>query len=136
MIHQILTQRFNHTQNLIYMATSINDTPYVRALTPYYENGAFYIITDANSSKMKHIEMNPKVAICGSWFNASGLAINLGSLNCEYNKEISNKLIDYCDDWIKLGKVDINNSSTCILKIQILKGYVINNDKRYEIDFS
>ena len=134
MIHNLLEKRFNGTGNLIYMATSTNNMPSIRSLTPYYQDSCFYAITDKTSSKIKQIEDNPNVAICGLFFNAKATATLIGPL--KNNPEIASKLIDYCESWIKLGHVDVESENTCILKIQIQDGYIIDKDKRYEIHFS
>lgn len=50
---QIMIERFGK-DTIIALATTENETPYVRYVNAYYENGAFYIITYALSNKMKH----------------------------------------------------------------------------------
>ena len=134
MIHSLLEKRFNGTNNLIYMATSYHHIPSIRSLTPYYHDGAFYALTSGSSKKINEIKENPYVAICGYFFNASAIASNIGQ--AKNHPELSIKLMIYCKDWIQLGNVDMNSEDTCILKIQITKGYLIEKDKRYEIDFS
>lgn len=134
MIHNLLEKRFNGTGNLIYMATSTNNIPSIRSLTPYYHDGCFYAITDKQSSKINQIIDNPNVAICGLFFNAKAIATIIGPL--KESPDIASKLINYCDSWIKLGHVDINSENTCILKIQLQEGYIIDKEKRYEIQFS
>lgn len=134
MIHQLLKDRFNGTNHLIYMATSTHNIPSIRSLTPYYHEGSFYVITSKTSNKTSQIKDNPNVAICGYFFNASALAQIIGPLK-QY-PELSRKLKEYCRDWINLGKVNLESDDTCILEIKIQKGYIIDNEKRYEIDFS
>ena len=77
MIHneadRILKERFK-TGQLIALATSAANKPYVRAVNAYYEDGAFYVMTDASSGKMKQMEENPEVAICGQLLNGRGTA--------------------------------------------------------------
>ena len=80
MIDQLLSQRFNKTGNLIYLATSTNNTPSIRSLTPYYENGCFFAITSYSSKKTKEIQNNPNVAICGYFFNANDTASLIGPM--------------------------------------------------------
>lgn len=47
--------------------------------------------------------------------------------------ELSKKLAYYCNEWIQLGKIDINSDDTYILKIELKDGYIIENNKRYDI---
>jgi len=67
----IMDERFNR-DTLIALATVDGEKPSVRTVNSYYENGAFYCVTYALSNKMKHIEENASVAICGDWFTAHG----------------------------------------------------------------
>ena len=71
---QIMIDRFGK-DTVIALATTVNETPYVRYVNAYYENGAFYVITHALSNKMKHIKDNPVVAIAGEWFTAHGRGV-------------------------------------------------------------
>ena len=52
---QVMIDRFGKN-TVIALATTENETPHVRYVNAYYENGAFYIITYALSNKMKHIK--------------------------------------------------------------------------------
>ncbi len=68
---EIMVARFGK-DNVIALATTENDIPYVRSVNAYYEDKAFYVITYGLSNKMKQIEKNPVVAIAGDWFTAHG----------------------------------------------------------------
>lgn len=74
---QIMKERFGK-DNVIALATEQNGRPYVRYVNAYYEDGSFYIITHAESAKMKQISNNSIVAIAGEWFTAHGRAIDMG----------------------------------------------------------
>ena len=52
------------TVSLFTSATG-NPRPSNRMLSAYYEDGVFYVSTDAKKSKMPEIERNNEVAICG-----------------------------------------------------------------------
>ena len=74
---EIMNERFGH-DTLIGLATIDDNIPSVRAVNAYYENGAFYVITYGLSNKMKQMEKNSNVGICGDWFTAHGKGVNLG----------------------------------------------------------
>ena len=61
---EIMNDRFRK-DSLIGLATMDGSRPTVRAVNSYYEDGSFYVITYALSGKMRQIETNPTVAICG-----------------------------------------------------------------------
>lgn len=85
---RIMTERFGK-DTVIALATTENETPYVRYVNAYYENGAFYILTHALSNKMKHIKENSVVAIAGEWFTAHGEAVSLGYFGKKENSALA-----------------------------------------------
>lgn len=52
---KIMDGRFGK-DNVISLATSAENVPYVRYVNAYYEDGVFYVITYALSNKMKQME--------------------------------------------------------------------------------
>ena len=88
---QIMDERFGR-DTLIALATVDANIPNVRTVNAYYENGAFYIITHAQSNKMKQITKNPNVGICGEWFTAHGKGVSLGYFGKAENRLIADKL--------------------------------------------
>ena len=59
---EIMEDRFRK-DSVIGLATMDGNTPCVRAVNGYYEDGSFYTITHALSGKMRQIAVNPIVAI-------------------------------------------------------------------------
>ena len=53
--------------------------PAARIVDAFYQNGAFYTVTNAASAKMRQIEQNPEVAVCivVENFTADGIGENL-----------------------------------------------------------
>ena len=53
--------------------------PAARIVDAYYQDGAFYTVTNAASAKMRQIEQNPEVAVCivVENFTADGIGENL-----------------------------------------------------------
>lgn len=132
---EIMEERFGH-DTLISLATIDNDRPAVRIVNGYYENGAFYTITYALSNKMKQIETNSTVAICGEWFTAHGVGENIGHVRDEQNKELAAKLREAFSEWYSNGHVDESDPNTIILRIRLTDGLLFDHGKRYEIDFN
>lgn len=69
---EIMEERFGH-DSLIALATVDDTMPYVRTVNTYYEDKSFYVITHALSNKIKHVQKNSVVSICGEWFTAHGI---------------------------------------------------------------
>lgn len=130
----IMVERFQKDA-LIALATVEDGVPFVRTVDAYYDDGAFYIITYALSSKMKQIEKSPLVAVSGEWFTAHGEGTNLGYFCKPENKEIADKLRAAFASWIDNGHNDFSDENTCILRIKLKDGVLLANGTRYEIDF-
>ena len=132
---KIMDERFGK-DNVISLATSVENMPYVRYVNAYYENGAFYVITYALSNKMKQIEKNPAVAIAGDWFTATGKGVNFGWFGNTENKEMAEKLRKIFSEWIDNGHNNFVDENTVILCIQLEQGVLFSHGTRYEIDFT
>lgn len=129
---KLLKDRFKKGQ-LIAMATSIDNKPYVRAVNAYYEEGVFYVMTDASSGKMKQIEMNPEVAICGQLLNGRGTAENIGHVLKPEHAELMKTLRVALAEWYSYGRVDEENPDTVILKIRLTQVTVIDEGNKHEL---
>lgn len=131
----IMDKRFG-CDNIIALATSENNRPYVRSVNAYYESGSFYIITYSLSDKMKQLEKNPTAAISGEWFTAHGTAENMGFIGKEENRPTAEKLRAVFSEWIDNGHVDFSAETTVILRIKLTDGILFSNGKRFDIDFT
>ena len=134
-VEAILLERFGK-DSIIALATAIDNTPYVRSVDAFYEDGAFYVLTYGLSGKMKQIEQNATVAISGEWFTAQGKGINLGYFGKEENSRIANKMKQIFSAWIDNGHNNFDDINTCILCIKLINGVLFANGTRYEIDFA
>ena len=115
-IEKILIERFGN-DNIIALATTVDNKPYVRSVNSFYENGSFYVLTYGLSNKMKQIHQNPCVAIAGDWFTANGQGINLGYFGDKENKKIADKMFVIFSEWINKGHNNFEDKNTCILQI-------------------
>lgn len=127
----IMRERFG-TDNVIALATTENETPYVRYVNACYENGAFYVITHALSNKMKQIEKNPAVAIAGEWFTAQGRAVNLGWFGKKENCAIAERMKIAFAEWIDNGHNNFDDENTIILCVELTGGLLLSHGTRYE----
>ncbi len=113
--------------------------PAVRMVCAYYENGAFYVSTDAKKNKMLQIEKNTEVSVAGlEWFAFQGTADNLGWVKDEKNAEIRAKFKSIFDWFDEVG--DEDNPTSIVLRITLTEGTIIDNEikygeQHYEVDF-
>jgi len=130
----IMNRRFGKDM-LIALATQEGDWPHVRTVDAYYLDGAFYVVTHALSGKMQQLEKNPSAAICGEWFTASGVGVNLGAFEKPENAAMAAKLKEVFAAWLMNGHTDIHDPHTVILCIRLTQGVLMAQGTRYEIDF-
>ena len=117
---------------MIALATADANIPSVRIVNAYYENGAFYIITHAQSNKMKQIAKNPNVGICGEWFTAHGKGVSLGYFGKTENCLIADKLKKVFAEWLDNGHTDFDDENTIILRVELTDGLLLSHGTRYE----
>ena len=131
-IDKILKDRFEK-DSLISIATVDNTgKPWVRTVDAIYIDGAFYTITNATTNKMKHINENPVVAICGEWFSGHGKAESLGYIRNEENKDLADKLRKAFASWYDNGHTNESDINTIILKVTVTDGIIYKDGKRFE----
>jgi len=136
---KIMAQRYAKDE-IWPISTVDGDSHEVRFVDAYYEDGAIYTVTYALSAKMKHIAVNPKVAVCSFWFTGHGVGENLGWVRDEKNAAMMEKLRTAFAQWYDNGHVNEEDTNTCILRIRLTDGVIIDHEKkygegRYEIDF-
>ncbi len=110
----------------------------VRTVDAYYENGIFYIVTDARSNKMKQIGQNNQVSVAAytEMFTGVGTGENLGWVLSPKNSEIRAKLRKAFELWYDSANNE-QDENCCILAIHLAKGTFNYNhwEKLYHIDF-
>lgn len=117
-----------------------NPRPAVRMVCAYYEDGVFYVSTDARKNKTLQIEKNNEIAVCGlNWYSFHGTAENLGWVKDKKNAEIRAKFKEIFNWFDEEGGEDDPNS--IILRIILTEGTIIDNEKKYgewlyEVDFT
>ncbi|MDL2318964.1 pyridoxamine 5'-phosphate oxidase family protein [Eubacteriales bacterium OttesenSCG-928-A19] len=131
---RILEERFGR-DSLISIATVEGGRPHVRTVDACYEDGAFYAVTYTLSNKMKQIAANPEVAVCGEWFTGHGMGENLGHVRDGGNAAVMAKLRQAFAAWYGNGHVNEDDPNTCLLRVRLTDGILMNEGARYEIDF-
>lgn len=128
----LLKERFS-IDSLISVATvDEKGKPWVRIVDAIYVEGAFFTITNAVTNKIKHINRNPVVGICGEWFSGHGNAESLGYVCIEENKALADKLREAFASWYDNGHTNENDLNTIILKITVTDGIAYKDGKRFE----
>lgn len=140
-----LQEKFGNQDALISLSTIAlspnaegKPVPAARLVSVYYEDGCFYTVTYATSTKMLQIAQNPQVAVCYivESFTADGIAENLGWVCDEKNKELMAKIRPIFAGWYDDANND-EDTNTILVRIRLTKG--VWNDAhagiRNEIDF-
>lgn len=131
-INEILNDRFGKDSIMSVATVDKTGKPWVRTVDAIYIDGAFYTITNATTNKMKHINENPVVAICGEWFSGHGKAESLGYILNEENKDFADKLRKAFASWYDNGHTNESDINTIILKITVTDGIIYKDGKRFE----
>ena len=131
-VEKLMVERFGR-DCLISLATAVGNTPYVRTVNSFYEDGSFYVLTYGLSGKMEQIRQNPVVAIAGDWFTAHGRAVNMGWFAREENRSVAAKMRQVFASWIDNGHNNFEDENTCILRIDLTDGLLLSHGTRHEI---
>ena len=132
---QIMDERFGH-DTVIALATLKDGRPRVRSVDALFIGGAFYVVTDARSGKMRQLAVNPACAVSGEWFSAQGLGENLGAFGASENAELAARLRAAFSGWLDNGHSDLGDPNCVILKIALTQGVLLSHGTRYDIDFN
>jgi len=133
----LMTEQFGK-DTLIALATFDGSNIHNRMVDAYYEDGAFYVSTDARSSKMQQIAGHPQVAIASpDWFSGHGIGENLGWILDPKNAALREKLRTAFAGWYEFAANEQDQNS-CILKITLTDGMLIKDHHaiRYQVDFA
>ncbi|MHC1696308.1 MAG: pyridoxamine 5'-phosphate oxidase family protein [Eubacteriales bacterium] len=143
---KLIEEKFgNGKDNIISLATIAREPssdgkprPVVRSVDAYYEDGAFYIVTNAKSNKTLQILQNPEVSVAGcmEMFNAIGIGENIGWVLDPKNADIRTKLRTAFAAWYDMANNE-NDENCCFLAIHLTRGTLnINHwEKLYHLDF-
>ncbi len=143
---QLLEEKFGGGKdNLISLATIAREpgpdgkpSPVVRGVDATYEDGTFYVVTNAKSNKMLQIAQNPEVAVASlqEMFTASAVGENLGWALDPKNARLRAKLRTAFAGWYDMANNE-QDENCCFLAIHLTKGTLnINHwEKLYHLDF-
>lgn len=129
----ILSELFG--RDFQFSLATVNDSkPSIRVVDTYYDNGKFWIVTYAQSNKVKEIENNSNVALCNYLYSFKGNAYNMGHPLTEENKEIRERLIKVFESWY-FAHNNENDKDMCYVKIELTEGFFFKDGKGYRVDF-
>jgi hypothetical protein len=143
---KLLEEKFgNGKDNVISLATIGREPasdgkpcPVVRGVDAIYEDGVFYVTTNAKANKILQIEKNPEVSIASlaEMFTASGKGENLGWVMNPKNADLRTKLRAAFAAWYDSANNE-KDENCCILAIRLTKGTLNVNhwEKLYHMDF-
>lgn len=116
------------------LATANNNIPSARVVDTYYEDGAFWVVTYANSTKGMAIAANPNVALCNNFHTFSGKATNMGHPLKEENAQMRQTLMREFEPWY-LPHNNEDDPNMCFVKIVPTAGFFHKDGTGYRVDF-
>ena len=107
-------QDFQH----VVLGTIDGDSPRVRPVTLIYLDSKFWVMTDTNSEKVKHIRRNPRVEFCMVFTeNDADCCLRVsGVANIVTDKEAKARIANYCDFFHKHWQ-SVNDPNYTLLEI-------------------
>lgn len=116
------------------LATVSGETPSVRIVDTFYDDGGFYIVTHAKTRKVIELMSSPNVALCHDLYRFSGTAKNLGHPLKEVNLKIREKLTKVFAPWY-FAHNDENDEHMCFVKVDLKDGFYYKDGRGYKVDF-
>lgn len=117
------------------MATVKGDTPSVRLVDTFYDEGSFYVVTYSSSQKVQELNDNSQVALCNMLYRFQGNAYNIGHPSLPENREIREKLIVVFEPWY-FEHNNENDENMCYLKIELDEGFFYKDGVGYKLNFN
>ena len=119
---------------LFSLATANDNIPSVRVVDTYYEYEAFWIVTYAQSKKVREIEHNPHAALCQNFYAFQGKACNVGHPLNERNADIREKLIAAFQPWY-FAHNNEDDEQMCYVKFVPETGFFYQHGTGYTANF-
>ncbi len=116
------------------MATVKGNTPSVRFVDTFFEDGSFYVVTYSKSQKVQELEDNSQVSLCNEFYRFSGNACNIGHPLLLENRAIREKLIKVFEPWY-FAHNNENDENMCYVKIELKEGFFYKDGIGYKVSF-
>lgn len=117
------------------LATSKDSIPSVRVVDIFYDDGAFWIVTDKKSNKATEIENNPDVALCDRLYRFTGKAYIAGHPFEDENRQIREKLIRAFEPWY-FAHNNENSKDMCYIRVDLQTGFFYHKGIGYSVNFT
>lgn len=131
---QKLSALFSQDRTFV-LATVKESKPSQRVVDTYYDEGVFWIVTYAQSNKVKELRMNPQVSLCNSFHTFNGLAYYAGHPLDEQNKDIRAKLIQVFEPRYFAHNNEADKDM-CYVRIELTEGFFHTDGFGYIMDFT
>ncbi len=116
------------------LATAKDGVPSQRVVDTFLNDGVFWIVTYANTNKVREIAQNPHVSLCSDFYSFKGTARCAGHPLQEGNREIRSKLIRVFEPWY-FAHNDENDEDMCYIKVLPETGFFHKDGMGYRVDF-
>lgn len=116
------------------LATVSDQTPSIRIVDTFYDEGGFYIVTHAKSRKVVELMRSPNVALCHDLYRFSGTAKNIGHPLNEDNLKIRETLTKVFAPWY-FAHNNENDENMCFVKVDLKDGFYYKDGKGFKVDF-
>jgi general stress protein 26 len=116
------------------MATVKGNTPSVRFVDTFFEDGSFYVVTYSKTQKVHELKENSQVSLCNEFYRFNGNAYNIGHPLLLENRAIREKLIKVFEPWY-FAHNNENDEDMCYVKIELIEGFFYKDGIGYKVNF-
>lgn len=116
------------------LATVKDGAPSQRVVDTYFDGRVFWIVTYAQSHKVRELMGNPNVSLCKDFYIFSGKAENEGHPLKPENKEIRDTLIKVYAPWY-FEHNDEGDENMCYVSVAPMTGFFHKDGTGYKVDF-
>jgi uncharacterized pyridoxamine 5'-phosphate oxidase family protein len=117
------------------LATTSGNTPSVRVIDTFYDDGSLYIVTYRLSNKVQEMLGNPQVALCNQLYRFRGVAVDAGHPLQPENREIREKLTQAFAPWYFKHNNE-NDENMCYIRVKLTEGFFFKDGTGYAVDFT
>ncbi len=116
------------------LATANGNTPSVRIVDTFYDEGAFYVVAHAATQKVKEITTNENVSLCHHLYRFSGKAQNIGHPLLPQNAKVRDMLTQAFAPWY-FEHNNEQDENMCFIRIVVSSGFFYKDGTGYSVDF-
>lgn len=125
----VLEELFSRNREFV-LATVRGGVPAQRVVDAFYDDGAFWFLTHAQSNKVEEIRCNSHVSLCREFHNFNGVARFVGE-----QPSVKRRLDKPHEPWYFIPS-DHRARSMCYIRVELSHAFFHKDGVGYKVDFA